>query len=387
MLKLIPALVCMAALALAIPFAPVHHTSVGLASEEESELYFIAKDIYIDGERFDNYSLERAVTRSAEGRIYLPATEEILKALGVGFDRDEEMKYHIFSSDEPDASLLEERRGRLVNNLDMNFSGKLGDPDYMVLRCDNLDELTELNLREMSGYRNYVIGHFLADRFEKIEKPSEDTDILSFTCAGILRGDDGMFYLPETLLEKLGVSIFEDELTGIWISSNPDVPAEETYKPASAAWINAIADVMQSRNVNLTREEAIEYEYYFRHEATVHGVDELTLLAVAFRESNFRAESVGRGDAIGLMQPLAKYAVNYGYDREMLFIPHYNIQLGAMYLRDRYALYPDDIPALSAYNQGVGAVRGGSYSTSYARRVLTARAKIEAAIAEAGGEI
>ena len=56
-------------------------------------------DIYVDGERFDNYSLEKAVTVTDDGEVLIPVTTEFLYALGLIFnepyyDTKEQYCYH-----------------------------------------------------------------------------------------------------------------------------------------------------------------------------------------------------------------------------------------------------------------------------------------------------
>jgi soluble lytic murein transglycosylase-like protein len=115
----------------------------------------------------------------------------------------------------------------------------------------------------------------------------------------------------------------------------------------------------------------------FKHEAEVHGVDEVLLMAMAKKESTFKYDAVGKNGPVGLMQIMPKTAAGYGISREQLFDPHVNIEFGARYIKNNLALYDNNkTVALSAYNQGGRAISRGTYSTRYANNVTGAEKTI-----------
>lgn len=109
----------------------------------------------------------------------------------------------------------------------------------------------------------------------------------------------------------------------------------------------------------------------------IGGMDEILLMAMAQKESSFRTDAVGSGSGpVGLMQIMPSTAKRYGIARSQLFNPHVNIEFGAKYIGDKLKHYDDKIVALSAYNQGGGAISRGSYNTRYAGRITTAEGSL-----------
>lgn len=387
-LKLIPMLVCIAALAALLPFVPYVTTNIGVSESKSHELGFIVNDIYVDGERFDNYSLKRAVTMTEGRELCIPVSPEFLYALGLRYREDREGHMLVFRREEPDLGMLRAGRGKLVNDLDTGFGAKSsGDPDIMVIICEHFSDVMRLDLRDDSSRRDYYIREWLAENIKGLESLAEPTlRILDYQNEGFLIGSDGEYWFSEELLNMLGITLWYDDLTGVWISTDPDRPAADYASDAARAWKDTIARWMMNNNRELSYEQAVYYEYLFRHAATLYGLDELTVIAVARVESNFQADDVYDG-AVGIMQTLAKYAINYGYTREMLLDPHLSLHLGCMYLRDRFAVYPDPLLALTAYNQGVGKVQSGDYSLGYAKKVLGYRDALRRLLDEAGAAI
>ena len=190
--------------------------------------------------------------------------------------------------------------------------------------------------------------------------------------AAILRQEDGLWYLPFdwfTQSDEFGWSVFVDEISGVYISTDPDIPAESYYSESNANYIQGLASFMCSLNRSLTYPESLYFVYLFRHEGEVSGVDPIFLMAVARNESTFRKHVVG-GGAIGLMQIMPRTGARFGYSAAALYDPHMNIQFGASYIARFLHSYGSATTALSAYNAGPGKVASGEYSTAYAEHVL-----------------
>jgi|GEM_PF-5986837 len=387
-LKLIPAAVCLAILLALLPLVPYETTNVGVTDSEDYRLSYIMNDIYVDGERFDNYSLKRPVTVSEDGEVCIPVNSEFLRALGVRYREDPERHILMFRREEQDLSLLQADYGQLVTDLYAEFSAASSeDPDLMLVSCEHFADVMRIDLRSDTSRRNYFATEWLAeniDGFEDLKGP--EIEILDYQGEGFLIGSDGTYWFSEELLKLLGITIWNDELTGVWISTDPDNHAMAAERAEVYAWKNTIAEWIIESNKKLSYDEAVYYEYLFRHAATIYGLDELIVIGVARIESNFQADDYYDG-ALGLMQTLVKYAVNYGYTREMLLDPHQSLHLGCMYLRDRFHLYSDPVFALTAYNQGVGTVQSGNYSLSYANKVLGYRDALQKLLDEAGAAI
>jgi soluble lytic murein transglycosylase-like protein len=72
-----------------------------------------------------------------------------------------------------------------------------------------------------------------------------------------------------------------------------------------------------------------------------------------------------------MMQILPSTGARWGLTLEDLYDPYKNIMFGAQYVSERINAYDGNWTlGLSAYNQGSSKVNRGSYSTTYATKVL-----------------
>ena len=214
------------------------------------------------------------------------------------------------------------------------------------------------------------LPYHLAERLGYSRKAIE-REVLHPSVA-FLRQADGTVYLPFdwfTENEAFGWSVWTDEISGVYISTDPEIAAERYYCAANTAFIEALASYMRSNNRMLGYAESLYFVYLFRHEGWVSGADPLFLMAIARNESQFRKSVVG-GGAIGLMQIMPKTGARFGYSVGALYNPHMNIQFGASYISRFLRSYSSPTIALTAYNAGPGKVASGEYSTAYAEHVL-----------------
>ena len=187
--------------------------------------------------------------------------------------------------------------------------------------------------------------------------------------------DNGSTYCAlRVLMDENYLDAVYDE-TGIYISTNKDIKAEEYLKAnPNVNYINGRVAYIQSLNPSLDASQARRLEYLFRHVASCTSSASSDLLLVMTRlESNFNADIGNK--AVGLMQVLFKYAQRKGYSYEDLCDPHINLHYGASYISDRLDYFHgDEIKSLSAYNLGlIPVLLTNNYSTAYAERVLSAR--------------
>ncbi len=355
-------------------------------------LSFLPVDIVIDGRVTDNYFMKIPVTEDQNGNVYLPATQEMLSALGIelritkgtgsannaaagaSFDAwlsSVRSKYSGSSIASIGADVMEIRRtgnkaysfGRtLVHNL--VYDDTATAYDYIVVGCDSFAPAGTSPL-------DIVTTH----------AASAGRKITGFAGENIfLVNGNGFIYIPLSLFEDseaFGVSVYYSRYDGLYISTDPNIDAKRYINNANLSYIRGVAQWINSVRTEFTPQEARWYEYLFRHEANVYGVDELLVIGVATTESHITASAVGGGGAIGMMQIIARYAANYGYTREMLFNPHYSIELGSMYLRDRsWTFNGDVVKTLAAYNQGTYSVLHNGASTTYANKCLGHRNSI-----------
>jgi len=104
-----------------------------------------------------------------------------------------------------------------------------------------------------------------------------------------------------------------------------------------------------------------EYLPIFRLESAETGVSLDLLLAIANAESAFDNRAVSSAGAVGLMQVMPATArwlaarEGMAYEEDMLWVPAYNVHLGAAYLAYLETKFVGEW-VIAAYNAGEGAV-------------------------------
>lgn len=123
-------------------------------------------------------------------------------------------------------------------------------------------------------------------------------------------------------------------------------------------------------NVKLSEEEIQQYSKWFVDYSKENDLSYITVIAMAWFESEFNKDEVSHSDAIGIMQIKPSTAKPYGVTREDLFDPETNIRTGVKYLADLRDDYNLDLEtAITAYNQGIGRVSRGTAKGIYIRKV------------------
>lgn len=354
------------------------------AVPDEVGLWYLAKDIYVNGVHLNNYELVHPlyVMEGDSNRLFFALDDTWRTVLGFEIDIIRtEQTILMHDTDSKDAEAL--ATGRLHCNL--TGSSGTADRGYRIILTNNIPEEAgkseeERQKEEMEAAR---IGLWL-DTFPWLEKLpyglagklgysrlSIEREVLPILTA-FLRQPDGTPYLPFdwfTDPETFGWSVWEDETCGLYISTDPEIDAQAYYSANNASVIEGMAAFMRAMNRSLSYGESIYFAYLFRHEGWVSGVDPIFLMAVARNESTFRKNVVG-GGAIGLMQIMPRTGARFGYSVASLYDPHMNIQFGASYIGRFLHTYGNVTTALSAYNAGPGKVASGNYSTAYAEHVL-----------------
>ncbi|GEM_PF-450895 len=303
----------------------------------EITLSFICKDIYIDGILVNNYQLYRPFGEY-DDRIYAPLTDEVCAALGIKAEWNQD-----------DVTDL------IITKTTPNHSGAFYD-------------LSGWNPYNFIGYASGNVTIYIRDGEleEKLYPDAHQT----------FRYNDGeVMYVPISMLassEILGISAFYDVLTGLYISTDPEIPAESYFSENNASYITGRAEYILSFQPQLGFGNCSYYEYLFRHEANTMEVDEDLLLAIARTESKFNRWAVSGAGARGMMQIMPDTAKASGIDPETLYKPDVSIQFGAYYIRNAIKNFNGDlIKALSTYNFGGNAVLAGEYDTAYATTVIS----------------
>ena len=368
---------------------PEPHPDELAAAPDHVELWFLAKDIYINGEHINNYELEHPLylLGGDGGQLVFPLDDAWRTCLGFEISIIRADKLVLLRDTESGPADLE--TGELVCNLEDSEADL--ERDYLVMLTDDIpgeagktheerakEEAESLRaewyLSKMPWLENLPFG--LSERIDAAE-------LLGFSRVGIEREviherasflqSADCVYLPFewfTDSKVFGWSVWRDEVSGVYISTDPSVPAESLYNASNASYIEGLAAYMRSWNRSLDYYRSLYYEYIFRHEAFVSGVDQTFLMAVSRGEGMFREDVIG-GGAVGLMQIMPRTGARYGYPYEVLFDPHKNVEFGAYYIAWFLKSYGGDvITAMSAYNAGPANVAAGNYRTDYAERQL-----------------
>ena len=296
---------------------------------------FMCKDIYINGYHINNWQIYEPFVM-VEGKIFVPMTEPILKALGLKINFDDERHWVKFSKSPEGPSLAGVYEGNCACNL---------------------------------RYSELYWGHSYT--FDEKEAPMHS--------AATTKEDDGVkrtLYLSlDALKDYSGIdfSWYYHQVGGLYISTLAGTLAKDFYCDGNTKYIEGRARYMMSVNPNLSYETALYYEYLFRHEASVYTYcEEDMLMGICQTESRFDHSAVSEVEAIGLMQVMLVYAEADGYTLEMIRDPHYNIQRGASWL-EMFIEYCDNDPqlGLAAYYLGPGNLYDqintyGTYDSNYA---------------------
>ena len=372
-------------------------SNLGTATEEEArpdalsyqpddvELWYVAKDVFINGNHLHNFEIEHPlyVLGGDSGQLFFALDETWRSVLGFEIDVIRTDKLILMHDADSTAEVSALDTGRLTCNL--TDSAAQVQREYRIVLTDDIPgeagKTEEERIQEEAEAERMALW---LDTFPWIEDlPWNLGEKLGYSrksierrqlhgCASILREQNGLWYLPFewfTENEEFGWSVFVDEISGVYISTDPDIPAESYYSAANAAYIEGLASFMRSLNRRITYPESLYFVYLFRHEGAVSGVDPIFLMAVARNESMFRKDVVG-GGAVGMMQIMPRTGARFGYSVAALYDPHMNIQFGASYIARFLRSYGNATTALSAYNAGPGKVASGDYSTAYAEHVL-----------------
>ena len=354
------------------------------SAPDEVELWFLAKDIFIDGVHLNNFDLKHPLylLEGDSGQLFFALDEEWKAVLG--FESDVIRTEHIVllcDTQGRDASLLD--TGHLTCNL-LDSSASV-DRGYQIVLTNNIPAEARLTAKEKAKEEAEAARVALwLDTFPWLEElPWGLAEKLGYSrkrierkqlhdSAALLRQSDGTVYLPFdwfTENEEFGWSVWTDGISGVYISTDPQIAAQDYRSEANAAYIDSLAQFMCSLNRRLTYAESLYFVYLFRHEGTLNDLDPIFLMALARNESTYRKHVIG-GGAIGLMQIMPRTGEYFGYPTESLYDPHMNIEFGSSYIGKFIRTYGDVVIAMSAYNAGPGKVASGNYSTAYAEHVL-----------------
>lgn len=318
-------------------------TTISFAETENNteEVKVYNKGIYINGEKIINaHSVYPYFVY--DDIIYLPLTVENSKILGFKLLWDEEKKTIQLSSAPVTMS---------------NYEEQWIKQDWKTLAAQKSEKKLMIN-----------------------DKPyvSETYPIFDF---------NHISYIPltqEVVYDFLGWDLYYNSFTGLYLSTLKDVKASNAFDEEAFKYDKALAEYAMNINKDLTESEALEIIMLIEEKCDLYDMNELLIFAIMWQESNFNPNDY-YGGAIGLMQIMGSTGKNYGLSREMLYDKETNVDFGVKYLKDKIDIYDGSIVlGITAYNQGVGNVNRGTYSTRYYEKIMEKKAKIEAYMKEKG---
>jgi len=178
-------------------------------------------------------------------------------------------------------------------------------------------------------------------------------------------------------LLRLGVppmigSLLLPQIYGSFTGQHPDILLEITEGGRKELLSRLLDDALDM--VDCMLEQAAQYH-----------MDEKLIMAIAHTESTFYSDAVSYADYKGLMQTGDVLAEEAGYSPDALFDPEVSIAVGTEYICDQLESFDQDVClALTAYNQGPGAVYGGTYDTDYAELTMRRVENIKTFLSQGG---
>jgi len=364
-------------------------SSISIFAEETVTGNFFFRDIRINGTRIWNYELNRPFFLY-NGVTYLPISEGIQGAMGLQCEMDWEsrtlkiLKTDITKKQVKDAALANDMNditATVVNDVKVitytpeaadTAAGKTDD-GTATGTPEKTGEAVTADASEKNGTAGDKAAATAATDADIIEAPVLTAHSLDLEGMPLM-SYGGTLYLPLKALTddpNLGISIYYESYSGVYISTDPAVDAKSYKDQAGSKYNKGLVSYIRKFNPSISVAHAQELVALFQHEARIHGLDETLLMSIAHRESTFNVKSKARGGATGIMQIMPKTAAGYGVKEHQLYDAHMNIKLGAKLISGQLKAYNGDmVKALSAYNQGSGRVNRGSYSTKYAKKIM-----------------
>ena len=138
-----------------------------------------------------------------------------------------------------------------------------------------------------------------------------------------------------------------------------------------------LAAYIRSKNKNLSKSWSITLAGYFIKSGKKNDVDPKVLMALALRESNFRAKAKSKYGYKGIMQLSDAFARRYGYKPSDLYKASVSIEIAAKYIKKMKKKYKTYTNAICCYICGSGSVANGTHSKEPGRSVMNVRSGIK----------
>lgn len=325
-------------------------SSISIYADQNVQGDFFFRDVVVNGERIVNYNLQYPFI-TYNNTTYLPLSTDLGNIFGFVPTMDWESRTLKLVKTEPSQK---------------NLSNNTYKGDNMEIAVQVLTDVQVLAVAEAAG----------EEPGDELEIPEPFIEELLVSEEAPLLAKGKYIFIPLKMMANSEIfqwDLFYDTYFGICISSYPDVPAKTFWNEETALYNKGLYAYIKEYNWGLPVGYAQKLAFTFKRAGDVYKVDEKLLMAVAHKESTFNAGAVSRGGALGMMQIMPSTGERYGLSQTQLLDPKISIHVGAMIISERIKAYGGDVvKGLSAYNQGSVTVNRGSYSTSYASRVLSA---------------
>ncbi len=149
-------------------------------------------------------------------------------------------------------------------------------------------------------------------------------------------------------------------------------PEEEISK-----YQKGLAAYIRRCNSNIGKKRSITLAGYFIKYGDRYDIDEKVVMALAQRESNFRAKAKSKYGYKGMMQMNNSFATSNGYKPSDLYNAEISIKLASRYISKMKKKYGTYTKAICCYVCGSGAVATGRYSKEPGWSVMKMRKKIK----------
>jgi len=337
-------------------------SSISIYADQNVQGDFFIRDVVVNGESFVNYNLQYPFI-TYNNRTYISLSEDMGRIFGFESSMDWENHTLKLAKTEPSQK---------------NLSNNTYKGDKLEIAVQALTEIEVLavDLAEEGSTEGMAI------------LPDSSVEKLAVDDQTPLLAKGNYVYIPLKMLadsEIFNWDLFYDTYFGICISTDTTIPAKDYWNREQSLYNMGLYSYMKEYNWGLPEAYAQKLAFMFKRAGDVYGIDEKLLMAIAHKESTFNADAQSRAGAIGMMQIMPATGSRYGLSRTQLLNPKISINVGAMIISERIAAYGGDVvKGLSAYNQGSVTVNRGSYSTSYASRVLSANAGVNNFLATNG---
>lgn len=197
---------------------------------------------------------------------------------------------------------------------------------------------------------------------------------IAIILCGLLAAETiGMCYLADEVKKHEHEVQVVETYFPVFVEYSPETDVSDTSEPNDEA--EAVAEpVVYTFNVPLDD----DLQKHIIKVSEENGIDPAIVIAMAKRESDYKANAVGdNGASVGLLQIQSKW--HWGRMVELgctnLFDPYQNVTVGVDYLADLLERYGDIYKALTAYNRG----RYDGTVTEYAEEIMTMAIELEEA--------